>query len=116
MKTLRFLLINLFVRDHKKTLEIIDGLDRPSYSQPSDVKYSDHIGNYLLCDDPKEEILVLKTEKKLNNVKVKESPKVKTKRDELVDALNYLKSKSDKTKQDKDSIYTLEVLLKNTPN
>jgi hypothetical protein len=27
--------------------------------------------------------------------------------------LNYLKSKSDKSKQDKDSIYTLEVLLKN---
>jgi hypothetical protein len=37
----------------------------------------------------------------------------KSKRDELLESLNYLKSKSVKTKQDKESIYTLEVILKN---
>jgi hypothetical protein len=113
MKTLRFLLINLFVRDHNKTLEIINGLDRPSYGQSSNSKYADHIGNYLLSDDSEDEIPVVKPKKKISKIEVKESPRVKTKKDELLDALNYLKSKSDKSKQDKDSIYTLEVLLKN---
>tara|TARA_R110000868_G_scaffold61727_3_gene187381 strand:- start:4124 stop:4498 length:375 start_codon:yes stop_codon:yes gene_type:complete len=39
--------------------------------------------------------------------------KVKTKKDELLENLSYLKSKPNKTKQDKESIYTLEVVLKN---
>jgi hypothetical protein len=37
----------------------------------------------------------------------------KSKRDELLESLKYLKSKEVKTKQDKESIYTLEVVLKN---
>jgi hypothetical protein len=36
----------------------------------------------------------------------------KTKKDEILDSLNYLKSKENKTKQDKESIYTLEMVLK----
>ena len=39
--------------------------------------------------------------------------KPKSKRDEIVDSLNYLKSKDVKTKQDRESIYTLEMVLKN---
>lgn len=39
--------------------------------------------------------------------------KPKTKRDELLESLSYLKSKSFKTKQDRESIYTLEIILKN---
>ena len=38
----------------------------------------------------------------------------KSKNEELVSSLNYLKSKKIKTKQDKESIYTLEMILKNT--
>lgn len=38
--------------------------------------------------------------------------KEKSKKQELIDSLNYLKSKPVKTKQDKESIYTLEVVLK----
>lgn len=38
---------------------------------------------------------------------------LKSKRDELLESLNYLKSKKVKTKQDKESIYTLEMILKN---
>ena len=39
--------------------------------------------------------------------------KPKSKRDEIIDSLNYLKSKNVKTKQDRESIYTLEMVLKN---
>ena len=39
--------------------------------------------------------------------------KVKSKKDELMESLTYLKNKSKKTKQDNESIYTLEMVLKN---
>jgi len=39
--------------------------------------------------------------------------KPKSKKDELIDSLNYLKSKPFKTKQDHESIYTLGVVLNN---
>jgi hypothetical protein len=39
--------------------------------------------------------------------------KPKSKKDELVESLNYLKSKSNRTKQENESIYTLEMVLKN---
>lgn len=39
--------------------------------------------------------------------------KPKSKKDELLESLDYLKSKKFKTKQDRESIYTLEMILKN---
>lgn len=36
----------------------------------------------------------------------------KSKKEEILQSLEYLKSKQNKTKQDKDSIYTLEMILK----
>ena len=39
--------------------------------------------------------------------------KPKSKKDELIESLSYLKSKPNKTKQDRESIYTLEMVLKN---
>lgn len=39
--------------------------------------------------------------------------KPKSKKDELLESLAYLKDKPNKSKQDKDSIYTLEMVLKN---
>ena len=36
-----------------------------------------------------------------------------TNKNDLIESLNYLKSKKVKTTQDKDSIYTLEMVLKN---
>jgi hypothetical protein len=39
--------------------------------------------------------------------------KPKSKKDELIESLQYLKSKSSKTKQDRESIYTLEIVLNN---
>lgn len=47
-----------------------------------------------------------------SNMSVKTAP-VKSKKDEVVETLNYLKSKNVKTKQDKESIYSLEMVLKN---
>ena len=113
MKTLRFLLINLFVKDHKKTLEIINGLDHPLSDRSLNSKCPDHIGNYLLSDDFEDVTPVVKSDNRVSKIQIEDSPRVKTKKDELLDALNYLRSKPDKSKQDKDSIYTLEVLLKN---
>ena len=112
MKTLKFLLINLFIRDHRKTLEIINGLDDSKNIESLDLKCPDYIGDYLLCDNFETEIPLVKSENKIksdNSTQVKP----KTKKDELLQALNYLKSKKEKKKQDKESIYTLELLLKN---
>jgi len=39
--------------------------------------------------------------------------KTMSKKDELISSLRYLKSKPNKTKQDRESIYTLEMVLKN---
>lgn len=49
---------------------------------------------------------------------VKEVPKPrlkkqKSKKDEILEALDYMKSKKGKTKKDKESIYILEMVLKN---
>ena len=111
MKTLKFLLINLFIQDHRKTLEIINGLDDSKNIESSDLKCPDYIGDYLLCDNFETEIPLVKSENKIksdNSTQVKP----KTKKDELLQALNYLKSKKEKKKQDKESIYTLELLLR----
>ena len=49
----------------------------------------------------------------INHEDVEVISKPKSKRDELLESLSYLKSKSFKTKQDRESIYTLEMVLKN---
>lgn len=41
------------------------------------------------------------------------SKKPKSKKDEILEALDYMKSKKGKTKKDKESIYMLEMVLKN---
>ena len=43
---------------------------------------------------------------------VTKSKPVNNKRDEIMDAINYLKSKSNKTKSDREKIQMLEVVLK----
>jgi hypothetical protein len=44
---------------------------------------------------------------------VVETPRVSDKKQEIVASLNYLKNKPIKSKQDKESIYSLEMVLKN---
>lgn len=108
MKTLKFLLINLFIQDHRKTLEIINGLDSATKKTPSQKKspkqkkvYGD-MSSLLLTVEDDDDVFV-------EPIKVS---KPKSKRDELLEGLNYLKSKKIKTVKDKESIYTLELLLK----
>lgn len=48
-----------------------------------------------------------------NSTSVVSVQNTKSKKDELLDSLNYLKNKKVKTKQDKESIYSLEMVLKN---
>ena len=47
------------------------------------------------------------------SLSVNSVPKSNSKKQELIDSLEYLKSKKTKTKKDKESIYTLEMVLKN---
>ncbi len=108
MKTLKFLLINLFIRDHRKTLEIINGLDGtpknipPQKKLPKQKKVYGDMSSLLLTVEDNDDVFV-------EPIKVL---KPKSKRDELLEGLNYLKSKKIKTVKDKESIYTLELLLK----
>jgi hypothetical protein len=44
---------------------------------------------------------------------VVETPRVADKKQEIIASLNYLKNKPIKSKQDKESIYSLEMVLKN---
>jgi hypothetical protein len=48
-----------------------------------------------------------------STVETPPAPKVSNKKQEIIDSLNYLKSKQVKTKQDKESIYSLEMVLRN---
>jgi len=47
--------------------------------------------------------------------KVESNLKPSNKKDELLASLEYLKNKKVKTKQDRDSIYTIEMVLKSMP-
>lgn len=103
MKTLRFLLINLFVKDHNKTLAIIDSIDgkkNDTFYEP----YQCDMSSWLEDDEDDYKPVVV-----ANST----SPQKKTKKDELMEGLSYLKSKPNKSVKDKESIYTLEMLLKN---
>jgi hypothetical protein len=89
-KVFAYILVNIFTWDPNKSLEIV---------------------REFLNDSP---VVNNKSNKPVNQFSVHNSPlKPKNKKDEIVDSLNYLKSKPNKTKQDKDSIYTLEMILKN---
>lgn len=48
-----------------------------------------------------------------NTTSVKEVKPTSSKKQEIMDSLSYLKSKKIQTKKDKESIYTLEMVLKN---
>ena len=46
-------------------------------------------------------------------VETPSAPKVSNKKQEIIDSLKYLKDKQSKTKKDRESIYALEMILKN---
>ena len=89
---LKYLVIRCTTRHAKTALEVYNTL----YPKQNDVVYI-------------EKPVVSQVQ---NNMTVS-SVSSKSKKDELLDSLNYLKNKKVKTKQDKDSIYSLEMVLKN---
>lgn len=91
-KIFKFFLINLFAKDVQTAAKIYNLLYNSNL--PSQVP----------------------NVKKTPNTKVtpvKEVKPVSSKKQDILDSLSYLKSKKIQTKQDKESIYTLEMVLKN---
>jgi hypothetical protein len=87
-----FLIIRLFIRNTDEAIKIYNTL---FYTPKDELK------------KPSESIIGTTT-KRLVEIK-----KPSIKKDELIESLSYLKNKSSKTKQDKDSIGVLEAVLKN---
>lgn len=102
-KILLYLLVESFTKDSNKSLEIVKEITsntkRPRLKLPKSVVKDKIVDIYEgLFEEVKEvEFEVVKP---------------KTKKEELIESLNYLKSKDNKTKQDRESIYTLEMVLK----
>lgn len=79
---------------------------RLTYEYECRIKHLERIIMELENELHKKEFLLKKSSKTS-----KSSPN--SKRQEIVDAINYIKSKPHKTKQDRDSLYSLEMVLKN---
>lgn len=88
-KIFAYILVNMFTWNPDKSLEIV----------------REFMGDEV--DTQKKSFPVVK-KPKVNNP----TPNPKSKKEEVLQSLEYLKSKEVKTKQDKDSIYTLEMVLK----
>lgn len=88
-KIFAYCIVNLFTWNPDKSLNIV---------------------REFLNDNP--EIKPVVSKKVVYEPQQKKTPP-KSKRDELLESLEYLKSKKTKTKQDKESIYALEMILKN---
>jgi hypothetical protein len=89
---LKYLVIRLTTRHAKTACEIYQVL-----YPVKEVVYVDRIVNTSTCD----------------NISVSTVSNTKSKKDELIESLEYLKNKKVKSKQDKESIYSLEMVLKN---
>ena len=89
---LKYLVIRCTTRHAKTALEVYNTL----YPKQTEVVYLEKPVTYQVE----------------NNMTVS-SVSSKSKKDEILESLNYLKSKKVKSKQDKESIYSLEMVLKN---
>ncbi len=102
-KILLYLLIDSFTKDSDKSLEMVKEITsnskRKSFKLPNSKFKEKVVDIYEGFFEDKNDIEF-------------EVVRPKTKRDEILDSLKYLKSKENKTKQDRDSIYTLEMVLK----
>ena len=103
-KLLTHILLSLFIKDKRRTKMVVDvlfGDNIPkTVNKPKVVK----------TINPK----VINTVKVIKNEEVIKPKPINNKRDEIIDAINYLKSKKRKTKEDKDKIQMLEVILKSS--
>lgn len=90
---IKYLIIRCTTRHAKTAIEIYNNI----YSNKKDADI----------------VYIEKPNNKNNSMSVSTVSKNSSKKDEIIESLEYLKSKKTKTKQDKDSIYTLEMVLKN---
>jgi hypothetical protein len=97
---LKYLVIRCTTTHAKTAIEIYNKL----YSKEKEILV---IENHIITQ--KEGVTINKSENKIN---VSSIP-VNSKKDEILESLQYLKSKKFKTNQDKESIYSLEMVLKN---
>jgi hypothetical protein len=91
---IKYLVIRLTTR-HAKTAADIYQVLYPV--KEKEIVYVDRIVTTSTCD----------------NISVSTVSNDKSKKNEVISSLEYLKNKPVKTKQDKDSIYSLEMVLKN---
>jgi hypothetical protein len=89
---IKYLVIRITTRHAKTAADIYQVL-----YPVKEVVYVDRIVNTTTCD----------------NISVSTVSNTKSKKDELIESLEYLKNKKVKSKQDKESIYSLEMVLKN---
>ena len=106
-KLLAHILLSLFIKDKRRTKMVVD------------VLFGDNIPKVVNTPKVIKKVTPIKTIKVVKNEEVIKPNPINNKRDEIIDAINYLKSKKRKTKEDKDKIQMLEVILKssriNTP-
>lgn len=90
---LKYLVIRCTTRHAKTAIEVYNNL----YPKQKEIVYI-------------EKPIVTQVE---NSISVSSVSKTKSKKDEIMESLYYLKNKKVKTKQDKESIYSLEMVLNN---
>jgi len=91
---IKYLVIRITTRHAKTAVDIYQVL----YPiKEKEIVYVDRIVTTSTCD----------------NISVSTVSNDKSKKNEVISSLEYLKNKPVKTKQDKDSIYSLEMVLKN---
>jgi 3-dehydroquinate dehydratase len=86
--------IGMITRDYEKTTKIVNEIYNPKPSV-----------DWVDIDD------VDIYESIFDDVEVVSKPK--SKKDEVIESIHYLRNKPNPTKQDKESIYTLEMVLRN---
>lgn len=91
---IKYLVIRLTTRHARTAADIYQGLYPV---KEKEIVYVDRIVTTSTCD----------------NISVSTVSNDKSKKNEVISSLEYLKNKPVKTKQDKDSIYSLEMVLKN---
>lgn len=94
MKILKYLIIYRTTKDPMMAAQIYQMIYHPEITQPLMSRPTETVFKYV-------EKPVVQTPKPIN------------KKEELLKSLSFLKSKKNPTKQDKDSIYTIEMVLKN---
>lgn len=93
MKLLKYLIIYRTTKDPMMAAKIYQMIYHPEIKQPEPSNVNE---SSLRFSEPKNDL----------------SLKPSNKKDELLASLEYLKNKKVKTKQDRDSIYTIEMVLK----